>query len=104
MDEMFKGTNTIERVAAANGVLSFLADNNMVVVATHDVELTELLADKYELYHFCEQVNDGRIYFDYSLKKGVITEFNALKILKYNEYPQEVLDKAYSTIINTNCL
>ena len=104
MDEMFKGTNTIERVAAANGVLSYLAEKNMVVVATHDVELTDLLADKYELYHFCEQVNDGRIYFDYSLKKGVITEFNALKILKYNEYPQEVLDKAYSTIINTNCL
>jgi DNA mismatch repair ATPase MutS len=104
MDEMFKGTNTIERVAAANGVLSYLAEKNMVVVATHDVELTELLADKYELYHFCEQVNDGRIYFDYSLKKGVITEFNALKILKFNEYPQEVLDKAYSTIINSNCL
>jgi DNA mismatch repair ATPase MutS len=53
---------------------------------------------------FCHQVNDGRIYFDYSLKKGVITEFNALKILKYNDYPREVLDKAYSTIINTNCL
>ena len=48
LDEIFKGTNTTERIAAGKAVLSYLsADDNIVFVSTHDIELASLLADSY---------------------------------------------------------
>ena len=53
VDEIFKGTNTIERVSAGKAILSYLAKgNNVVFVSTHDTELNELLKMEYDLYHF----------------------------------------------------
>lgn len=53
LDELFKGTNTVERIAIAKAVLSALAHKNSIVFAsTHDVELASLLEDEYELFHF----------------------------------------------------
>jgi DNA mismatch repair ATPase MutS len=44
LDEIFKGTNTIERISAGKAVLSSLTHNkNIVFVSTHDIELTDLL-------------------------------------------------------------
>jgi DNA mismatch repair ATPase MutS len=52
IDELFKGTNTMERVAAAKGVLEYLIKGeNMVLVSTHDLELPDLLRPAYDLYH-----------------------------------------------------
>jgi DNA mismatch repair ATPase MutS len=99
LDEIFKGTNTIERIAAGKAVLSYLAEfeNNIVFVSTHDVELTELLEDKYDLYHFTEVIQEGQIHFDYKLKKGQLATRNAIRILEINGYPQEIINDAKST-------
>ena len=43
IDEIFKGTNTFDRIALAKSVLSFLASKNTVFVSTHDIELSNLL-------------------------------------------------------------
>ncbi len=95
LDEIFKGTNTIERISAAKAVLSFLAkDNNLVFVATHDIELTELLKQQYDLYHFSEMVNNNNVDFDYKLKKGPLKHRNAIKILQLNNYPKKIIDEA----------
>lgn len=95
LDEIFKGTNTVERIAAGKAVLSLLSkNNNLVFVSTHDIELTDLLSEEYELYHFSEVVNDKKVGFDYKLKKGKLKHRNAIKILEVNEYPDEVIIEA----------
>lgn len=96
MDELFKGTNTIERIASAKAVLSYLTKNplNRVIISTHDIELAGYLKDEYELYHFSEDIRDGVIHFDYKLKKGVLTTRNAIKILELYNYPESVIKEA----------
>ena len=99
LDEIFKGTNTTERISAAKAVLSHLIKNgNIVFVSTHDIELTELLDSEYELYHFCEHFKQGEVEFDYLIKPGKLTAFNAIKILKMSGYAEEIIDEALRTI------
>lgn len=106
LDEIFKGTNTIERISAGKAVLSYLtkSENNIVFVSTHDVELADLLIDTYGLYHFTEVIKDNNIYFDYKLKKGNLATRNAIRILEINNYPKEIIDEAKraSYFLNNN--
>lgn len=96
LDELFKGTNTTERIAIAKAVLSALAkQNNIVFASTHDIELASLLNDEYDLYHFCESVAEATLSFDYKLKPGPVTERNAIRIIEMCGYPQEVVREAY---------
>lgn len=95
LDEVFKGTNTLERVAAAKAILSYLNRNqNIVVVSTHDIELSEMLAQEYELFHFTETVENDQLNFDHKIKSGKLTTRNAIKILELANYPTEVLREA----------
>ena len=96
LDEIFKGTNTIERIAAGKAVLSCLAksNNNIVFVSTHDIELMDLLSDEYNFYHFTETVHEKQIHFDYQLKTGKLYTKNAIRILEINDYPEEVITEA----------
>ena len=95
LDELFKGTNTVERISAGKSVLSALTkNNNKILVSTHDIELTDMLSDEYELFHFSETVNDKNVGFDYKLKVGSLKNRNALKILEINDYPKEVVKEA----------
>lgn len=97
LDEIFKGTNTIERIASGKAVLSYLAaGNNIVIVSTHDIELADLLVNEYELYHFSEVVNNATVDFDYKLKEGKLTTRNAIRILQINGYPASIIDEASS--------
>ena len=99
LDEIFKGTNTLERISAAKAVLSHLIKNgNVVFVSTHDIELTELLDSEYDLYHFCEHFNQNEVEFDYLLKYGKLTALNAIKILKMSGYDEGIIEEAYKTI------
>lgn len=94
LDELFKGTNTVERISAGKSVLSVLAKNNKVLVSTHDIELTDMLSDHYELYHFSETVSHKSVGFDYKLKEGKLKNRNAIRILEINDYPKEVVQEA----------
>ncbi|GAA5020744.1 DNA mismatch repair protein MutS [Marivirga lumbricoides] len=106
LDEIFKGTNTIERIAAGKAVLSALsAKNHIVFVSTHDIELADLLKEEYALYHFSEEIKDRSVGFDYKLKKGKLTKRNAIKILSINKYPKIVTEEALRVadeLSNTN--
>lgn len=96
LDELFKGTNTIERIAANKSVLSYLnRAKNIVLVSSHDIELIEYLKDEYDLYHFAENIVDEKIFFDHKIKLGPFTTRNAIKILEINNYPLEVIAEAY---------
>lgn len=95
LDEIFKGTNTIERISAGKAVLSHLAKSeNIVLVSTHDIELADLLKDEYELYHFSEKVDNKTVDFDYKLKDGKLKNRNAIRILQINDYPEAVIKEA----------
>lgn len=95
MDEMFKGTNMIERISAASIILKKFADLDcFICLATHDVELSRILGERYENYHFREVVTADDILFDYTLQEGVTTGSNAIKLLAYCHYDQEIVDQA----------
>ncbi|MEM6526103.1 MAG: DNA mismatch repair protein MutS [Bacteroidota bacterium] len=95
LDEVFKGTNTVERVAAAKAILSYLnRGDSIVLVATHDIELAEMLKGEYDLYHFTEIIENKKLHFDHTIKHGALKTRNAIKLLELAEYPNEVLDEA----------
>ena len=95
LDEIFKGTNTIERISAGKSVLSALNnERNIVFVSTHDIELTDMLNEEFDLYHFSEQVDNQTVDFDYKLKPGKLKNRNAIRILKLNGYPDSVISEA----------
>ena len=95
LDELFKGTNTVERIAAGKSILAYLNQkNNMVMISTHDLELSDYLGDSYDLYHFTELVENNTISFDYKIKTGRLKTTNAIRILELNDYPDEVVAEA----------
>jgi DNA mismatch repair ATPase MutS len=95
LDEVFKGTNTIERIAAAKSILSHLnRKQNLTFVATHDIELSNMLEEEYELYHFTETITDNELIFDHKLKEGPLKTKNAIKILEMSKYPKEIIEEA----------
>lgn len=97
LDEVFKGTNTTERVALSKTVLSHLnKKDNLVLAATHDLELAALLADEYELYHFSETIENDELYFDHLIKKGKLLTTNAIRLAQIAQFPASVIDEANS--------
>ena len=95
LDEIFRGTNTIERISASLEVLKWLnAKQNFVLASTHDLELVDLLEQQYEFYHFSEEVSEGALTFDYKLKPGHSSTKNAIKLLGVCNYPDEIVHGA----------
>ncbi|MCX8000008.1 MAG: DNA mismatch repair protein, partial [Leptospiraceae bacterium] len=89
IDEVLKGTNTRERIIATKKILeTLLKYPTFVVVTTHDLELAkDLKKDRFVLKHFEEQIQDGKMSFDYKIRDGLVTSSNALRLLSL-EYPR----------------
>jgi DNA mismatch repair ATPase MutS len=100
IDEIFRGTNTIERLASSTAVLKYLDMKNTVCVTTHDIELQELLEHHYRMFHFSEQVDGDRFFFDYTIRKGPCTSGNAIKLLEIMNYPATAVAEARSIVKN----
>jgi hypothetical protein len=95
IDEIFRGTNTIERIAAAKSVLSYItANDNFVFVSTHDLELAELLDEDFAIYSFEDSKSGKTLVFDYKLKEGLLKSKNGIAILASMGYPESVIDDA----------
>ena len=98
VDEVLRGTNTVERIAASAQILkSFEGKSALCFAATHDIELTTLLASYYDNYHFTEEVCENDISFPYLLKKGPATSRNAIKLLSVMGYEGNLTQKAEET-------
>lgn len=93
LDEIFKGTNTVERISGGKAILSYLnKKQHTVFVSTHDIELTELLQkEEYELFHFSEHIENNELFFDHKIKMGKLKTRNAIKILELYKYPSEII-------------
>ena len=95
VDEVLRGTNTAERIAASSYILKELNRRNVICfAATHDIELTHILEEHFENYHFTEQVTDHDIYFPYQLYKGRTESRNAIKLLDLIGYEQNITSAA----------
>lgn len=94
LDELFKGTNTVERIAATRAVLAYLQPRSLVVASTHDGELGALLAPAFAEHHFSETVTEDAWYFDYLLKPGPLTTRNAIRLLARAGYPEAIVQDA----------
>lgn len=95
VDEVLRGTNTVERIAASTQILSSLTGRQVLCfAATHDIELTELLREDFDNYHFEEEIRDGDISFAYRLLTGKSTTRNAIRLLEMMGYAPEVTKKA----------
>ncbi len=95
IDEIFRGTNTTERVAAGSAVLTWLdVGDNIVLVATHDLESLALLGDRYAPHHFREQVADDGLSFDYRMRPGISSTRNAIALLRIMRFPESLVTEA----------
>lgn len=95
VDEVLRGTNTVERISASAEILKNIARHNVLcMAATHDIELTTILEDYYTNYHFQEEVKDNDVLFDYKLYKGKAKSKNAIKLLSIIGYERSIIDAA----------
>jgi len=95
VDEVLRGTNTPERIAASSQILKYLSELNVFCfAATHDIELTYILEQYFENYHFEEEVKGKEVVFQYQLKEGRAVSRNAIKLLNKIGYPDSVIEKA----------
>lgn len=93
IDEIFKGTNPVERVNAAAEILTYLAEGNaLVLVATHDLQLIPMIKG-YDSYFFKEDVNEQGLVFDYLIHKGISSTKNAIKVLEFLGYPAPLIQR-----------
>ena len=92
IDEIFKGTNTVERISIADAVIRHLSslENTIAVVSTHDIELARGLETTLDTYHFNETIDSEQIRFSYTLIPGVVYTRNAISLLRLCGYPSSI--------------
>ena len=100
IDEIFKGTNTKERIAISKAVLKSLnLPHNIIFITTHDLEIANFLKNfNYELYYFAEEVTDNQMKFTYKLHVGINSKTNAIKILELCNYPKNIIEESYKLL------
>ena len=95
IDEVLRGTNTGERIAAAAQVLTEMGQGpGLCLAATHDGELTGLLGPAYRNCHFTETIVDGDVRFDYRLRQGPAASRNAIALLGIMGFDQQLVEQA----------
>lgn len=86
LDEILRGTNSKDRHAGARALIrSFIEEQAVGILATHDLELTGMeqeLPGRLINCHFDVQVQEEELYFDYRLKPGICTSMNASVLMR----------------------
>jgi len=85
LDEMFKGTNSQDRYKGGASLIKQLSELNAFgIISTHDLELANLTANNLavENFSFNSEITDDEIRFNYTLTKGICTDFNASELMK----------------------
>ncbi|WP_373217892.1 hypothetical protein [Ruminococcus sp. 5_1_39BFAA] len=95
IDEVLRGTNTIERIAASSRILMELSRKWVLpFAATHDIELSYILEGIYANYHFEEEVQEDEVVFSYILKHGRASSRNAIRLLQMLGYDEGLVKSA----------
>ncbi|AKA35362.1 MutS-related protein [Flagellimonas lutaonensis] len=85
LDEILKGTNSTDKAAGSKRFLHRLVQARATgLIATHDLSLCEAADDLPQVhnYYLDATIQEGELYFDYRLKKGVSKTMNASFLLE----------------------
>ena len=85
IDEIFRGTNSVDRLKGSEGVLKELCKSHVSgMITTHDLEVCNLEDENPNItnYSFNEHYVDGEIFFDYKIKNGRSLTTNAEYLLR----------------------
>lgn len=85
LDEIFKGTNSIDRHEGARVLINQLLKGESIgLVSTHDLELCEMENSNHNIinYNFREYYTDNKLKFDYKLRKGISETRNARYLMR----------------------
>lgn len=86
IDEILQGTNSKDRRTGAEGVIRELIGSGAIgLFTTHDLALTEIslaFGDAIANAHFQDEIQNGKICFDYQLREGVVTKSNGLELMR----------------------
>lgn len=86
LDEIFKGTNSRDRISGAKIVVKKLCHLSVLgLITTHDLELGALEKECPQCvinYHFTDEITGNQIHFDYQLKPGISQTTNAIALMR----------------------
>ena len=86
LDELLQGTNSNDRRIGAEGVVRALVNRDAIgLVSTHDLALTGIdvaLDGRVRNVHFQDEIEGGKMKFDYVLRDGVVTKSNGLELMR----------------------
>jgi hypothetical protein len=86
LDELLQGTNSWDRRSGAEGIVrAFAARGAIGLISTHDLALTDisgLQEGTLRNVHFQDELQDGRMTFDFKLRDGVVTKSNAMALMR----------------------
>ena len=86
LDELLQGTNSNDRRIGAEGVVHALLKRGAIgLISTHDLSLTEIgssLNGHLHNVHLQDEIENGRMKFDYTLRDGVVTKSNGLELMR----------------------
>ncbi len=86
LDELLQGTNSKDRRIGAEGIVRALLERSAIgLVSTHDLALTDIggsMNGYLRNIHFEDEIENGRIKFDYVLRDGVVTKSNGLELMR----------------------
>ena len=95
IDEILRGTNTLERISASSSIIDYLDKHkSLSFIATHDLELTKMMEDKVRNIHFKEDIIDNKVVFTYKLQEGPSNTRNAIKLLEVMGFPEDIVEMA----------
>jgi hypothetical protein len=98
IDEIFSGTNSLERQVIASVILNYLIRNeSQVICTTHDLQLP-LLLKGFNYFYFSGTEGDFQYNYDYKIKKGILTTTNAVIVLKDLGYPDSLISEMKSKL------
>lgn len=68
-------------------------------MASHDIQLLQMLNERYDTFHFSEQIDEKDISFDYKIHEGVSYTKNAIRLLQYVDFPNEIIEDAKKSFV-----
>lgn len=86
LDEILQGTNSHDRRVGAEGIIHQLVRQGAIgLVTTHDMAITRIV-DSLKGHainiNFEDHLINGRMYFDYRIRPGVVEKSNALELMR----------------------
>ncbi|MEL6543185.1 MAG: DNA mismatch repair protein MutS, partial [Myxococcota bacterium] len=86
LDEILHGTNSHDRRLGAAAILQGFLDTDAIgLITTHDLALADAaaeLAPRVRNVHFADELVDGELEFDYTLRDGVVQRSNAIELMR----------------------